>query len=288
MLQKEKIDQAVAYINDQIKQKFETRLESIYLVGSYPMGIISSTRPDVDWLLIWKEKIGGEDRWELGKILSKTINEFEHEFTVRPEFRPFKYSYPIKKTEYDLFVNLSNAYAAHDSATFKKLNPRIPDYVFAGFQSSRQLVFGTDLLKNIEFEVSVEDIIETGRHRLTTHKIQLDRIPLTYHLQKEIDLIYNEALSHGKNLMYFGVEMLMSDAELREKLFLDVLRNNDKILQFYKARLPEVVANVETVMTSKEKYPHWKYEKPKAKALYLAAHELVETFTKYFSRHYQG
>ena len=205
MLEKHKIDEVVNHINTELQNQLSNDLESVYLVGSYAIGLISPTRPDINWLLIWKQHIPGNDVWTLGKILTATINKFERDFTVRPEFRPFKFSYPLVKTQYDVFVNISSAFAATSTEEFRKKNDFIPDYIFAGFKNTRKLVFGNDLLSQIEFEVSIEDIIETGKQRVMSYKIQLDRIPLTYHLEQEIHLIYNESLSHGKNLMYFGL-----------------------------------------------------------------------------------
>lgn len=286
MLEKEHVDDLVKFINENIAQKLSDKLAAVYLVGSYPMGIISQTRPDINWLLVWKDMVTGEERWTLGNILTKAVNEFEDRFTVRPEFRPFKFSYPIRKTKYDVFVNLSNAYMASETEDFRTRNKHTPDYVFAGYKNSRLLILGEDILARMEFEVSSVDIIETGRQKLSSHKVQLDRIPLTYHQEQEADLIFNEALSHGKNLMYFGVEMLMTDAELRQNLFLDMFNNEAQMQNFYNQRLPEASEYIKNIIESKKNYPTWKYDFARAKNVYLAAYNFANLLIKYFEKTY--
>ena len=96
---------------------------------------MSESRPDINWLLVWKEQPKGEEIWALGEILTDVILEFADEFNVRPEFRPFKFSRPLKTTGKDVFVNISNVVFA-DGEAFKQKNSYIPEYVFLGFKKS--------------------------------------------------------------------------------------------------------------------------------------------------------
>ncbi|MGD8744530.1 MAG: hypothetical protein PVJ52_02975 [Candidatus Woesebacteria bacterium] len=265
----------VDFINQRIEGKIGERLESIYLVGSYTKGKISHSRPDINWLLIHKEPIKDNSRWILGEILTDVIDEFENEFVVRPELRPFKFSYPIKRGK-EVFINISIVSSASSSDEFKKRNSFIPEYVFEGFKQSRKLVSGKDVLKNINFQVSKKAIHDSAKGKIASHKVQLDRVPLVYHLKKDVDLVFNESLSHGKNLIYFGVELLMSDKELKKGNYLDIFHNDKKLLQFYNNRYPEVADLVKKILKSKKHFEEWKSDYSKAKEVYLT----VSSFSK--------
>ena len=244
-------------------------METIYLVGSYTSGQISESRPDINWLLVWKEQLKGDDVWTLGEVLTDAVLAFEKGFNVRPEFRPFKFSHPLKTTGKDVFVNISNVVFA-DGEAFKQKNSYIPEYVFLGFKKSRKLVFGNDILENIEFGITSEQIKNSAIQKITSHKIQLDRIPLVYNLGKEIPLIYNETLSHAKNLLYFALEMVMSDEELEQEKFLELFHDRNKLEGFVAKKFPEISNLTSVILDSKENYESWKNDVERTKTLYLA------------------
>ena len=264
------IESLVSTINSHIEQKLGGKLETIYLVGSYTSSKISESRPDINWLLVWKEQPKGEDIWILGEILTEVVLAFEGDFNVRPEFRPFKFSHPIKNTGKDVFVNISNVVFGAGNE-FKQKNGYIPDYVFLGFKKSRKLVFGRDVLENIEFDITSEQIRSSAVQKITSHKIQLDRIPLAYNLDKEIPLIYNETLSHAKSLLYFALEIAMSDEELRQEKFLELFHDREKLADFVAEKFPEISKLTSVILDSKENYEDWKSDVEKTKTLYLAA-----------------
>ena len=57
MINSKSVDKLVGFINQEIKKRLGKKLESVYLVGSYTQGKISSSRPDINWLLIHKEPV---------------------------------------------------------------------------------------------------------------------------------------------------------------------------------------------------------------------------------------
>ncbi|EKE00296.1 MAG: hypothetical protein ACD_22C00051G0002 [uncultured bacterium] len=279
MITKVKVDELVNFLNLEIKRKLEGKLDSAYIVGSYTQGKISLVRPDINWLLVHKNPIQDETRWELGEILTEAIDKFINDFVVRPELRPFKFSYPIKRGE-DVFVNVSIVTNASSPDEFKHINNFIPGYVFEGFKSTRSLIFGEDTLKDIDFQVTKKSVHDDAVNKLVSHKIQLDRVPLVYHMKKDTDLIFNESLSHGKNLLYYGVELLMSDEELENKKYIDIFSNSDLIIDFYKNRLPDTLNYVKEIVSSKANFDAWKGNPKKARGLYLT----VSAFSKLLFR----
>jgi predicted nucleotidyltransferase len=270
MITKDKVDNLVAFINKEIRKKLGKKLDCAYLIGSYAQGKFSLSRPDINWLLIHKDPVEDESRWVLGEILTNAIDKFLDDFTVRPELRPFKFSYPLKRGE-DVFVNLSIVTNAPTPEEFKKKNHFLPEYVFEGYKVGRRLLFGEDVLGKITFQVDKPSILASAMEKILDHKIQLDRVPLVYHLTKDIDLVFNEALTHGKNLVYFGVELVMSNQELKEKRFLEYFQDKEKLIGIYQERLPEAFNLVRDIFEARDNYEPWKKDKEKAKKIYLTA-----------------
>lgn len=265
----------VNFITQQLQENFGNQISSCYLVGSYAQGNVSKSRPDINWLLIWEDPPTGKEIWTLGEILTNTVNKFEDSYIVRPEFRPFKFSYPIKRGQKEVFINITNVVSANTQEKFKKKNSYIPEYIFLGFKESRKLVFGDDLLEKFDFEISKESVKKSAMKKIISHKIQLDRIPLVYNLEEDIDLLFNESLSHAKNLMYFMVELLMTDEELKDRRFLELYKDKEELLDFFSSRKPDLEETVITILESKEKYGEWKEDKERAKEIYLAAYGLI-------------
>lgn len=276
---KDDLDNLANYVNEEIIKLLSPKIESLYLVGSYTTGNISLNRPDINWLLIHKDPVEDESRWIIGEIFTKTIDKFIDIFVVRPELRPFKFSYPIKRGE-DVFINLSIITDAPTKQEFIRKNSFLPEYVLDGYKSSKKLVFGNDILGNISFEVNKENIWSSAMEKIISHKVQLDRIPLAYHLQKDVDLVYNEALSHGKNLIYFAVELLMSEEELKEKQYIKMFQDKDKMSEFLKSRNPELYALSEILSDAKESYENSKFDPEKAKEVYLTSSKVANLLLK--------
>ncbi|MBU1111084.1 hypothetical protein KKB83_05725 [Patescibacteria group bacterium] len=286
-MDKSKIENVVEFINTKLKAELGAKLESVYLVGSYPQGAISLARPDINWLLIWKNFISGEGLWQLGTILTSAISSFENDFTVRPEFRPFKFSCPVNDTgsKDEVFVSIAFAFAATTEEKFKKVNSSIPEYVLDGFKASRKLVLGNDILANMNFVTTKQSILNSARDKIMSHhKIQLDRVPLTYHQEKQTSLIFNEAFSHGKNLLYFAVEILMSDEELARKDYLKLYGEKGKLLSYIKAHLPEAEESAIRILEAREHYPEWKNQGNRAKEIYLASSKLANILLREITR----
>jgi len=264
----------VAFFNEEISHGLKNRLTSLYLIGSYASGNVSLSRPDINWLLIHQKPISDESRWILGEIITSAIDKFLNDIVICPELRPFKFSYPLKRGPL-VFVNFSIVTSSEDEQEFKRINFFIPEYVFAGFKAGRKLIFGEDLLSKFNFSVTSDVIHKDAPEKISSHKIQLDRVPLAYHMERDVDLIYNESLSHGKNLLYFGVELVMSEEELRNNDFLSYYRS-DRLIDFYRNRFPEASDIAQQLLESKENFDEWKKDKNKAKQVYLAASKLCD------------
>ena len=263
------------WINHQLISKLGDTLQSIYLVGSYPSGKVSLNRPDINWLLVWKGFVSGSDLWTLGEVLTSTIEKFREKVVIRPEFRPFKFSYPIERGKDECFVNITVVSGAATTEDFKKKNSFVPEYVFSGFKDSRKLIWGEDLLENMKFEVTEEEIKRGAMQKIMSHKVQLDRVLLVYHNGRDLDLIFNESLSHGKNLLYFAMEMTMTDEELKSNKHITLFHDKEGLLKLIKERFPVVLGEAETILDGKENYQLWKTQRNQVKKLHLASFNLA-------------
>lgn len=261
------IDKLTTLLNSQMQSRLGDRIETLMYLGSYAQGRISLDRPDINYVLIWKNRGTSDDYLTLGEILSEAISEFLDRFVVRPEFRPYKFSYPVARKERDVFVNISCFDMADKDRKFF-----LPEYVLDGFKHSRKMLYGTDVFADMEFEVTKQSILESAMRKLASHKIQLDRVPLTYDIERDFDLIFNESLDHGKNVAYFGVEVAMTDDQIRSKEYLEVIGDKRKLMQFYERHYSEDAGSaLRTVLESRDHYKMWKNERQRAVDVYRAA-----------------
>jgi len=57
MVTKRDLEDLVDFINTEISKRLGSKIDALYLVGSYASGSISASRPDINWLLIHNEKV---------------------------------------------------------------------------------------------------------------------------------------------------------------------------------------------------------------------------------------
>src|SRR3989304_7546957 len=262
-----KIEDLTKFLSEEINSKLGKRVHSLMYVGSYAKGKISKSRPDINYVLIWEVRGTADDYLTLGKILTEATSKFLKHFVIRPEFRPFKFGYPIQRKMYEVFINISCLNSVDNNQKFF-----LPDYVLDGFKHSRKMIFGTDVFGNMEFNVTKQGLLAGAMQKLASHKIQLDRIPLVYNLDKDIDLVFNESLDHGKNLAYFGVEVAMSEEEIKKKDYLTVIEDKSRLLEFYEQGFPPpATAALKIILDSRDHYREWKNDWGHAVEVYKAA-----------------
>lgn len=262
-----RIGELTDYLNTEIQARLGDRIETVMYLGSYALGRVSLARPDINYVLIWKERATADDYLTLGEILSKAIHKFLDYFVVRPEFRPFKFGYPAERGKQDVFVNISCLNMADQANNFF-----LPEYVLDGFKHSRKMVFGSDIFAEMEFQVTKQSILNSAMQKLASHKIQLDRVPLVYDIETDIDLIFNESLDHGKNLAYFGVEVVMSDEQIRAKEYLPIIGDKRELLEFYRQHFPKpTISALETLLDSRDNFTRWKTDRKRTFDVYKAA-----------------
>lgn len=266
---RQKIDEMVDYLVGELKRKLGYRLESVTLTGSYAIGKVSEERPDINMILFFKGVMLPDDSVELGRILNGTIEKFKGDFGVRLEFRPFRFVYPRYKKEPEVFVNPLILNMAEKDLEFPF---NIPHYILAGMAGMRKVVFGTDVLASVDLEVTKGRIIGGAFRVLPLGKLQLDRAPIAYDVDKESDLLFSEALSIGKLTSYDGVEIAMSDDEIKQKKYMGIITDKSKLINFYRERYDAEAAEfISVILQARDNCRTWKNDPDKAIIVYRAA-----------------
>jgi len=251
------------------KEKLGERLEGLYLIGSYAFGKISLDRPDINFLLIFKERASADDFLILADILRKMIKELKDKVLLRPDFRPFRSIYPKFKRDYEITINpiVMNMVDKDLPAPFA-----YPKYFVEGIKNSRKLLFGNDILEDVKIsKVTRQDIQDWMIRDILFQEIPLARAPVQYD-EDEYDLFFNEILTAAKNFVSWGVEIAMSDEELAENKYVYYVENKEKIVDFYKERYGEGTSQmVEKVLDARNNYLKYKTDKEMVKNMFRIA-----------------
>jgi len=265
---KELVDAVANAFAELCKEGLGEHIESLYVTGSYAFGKISLDRPDINFLIILKGRTTPKDYLTQGEICRQVINRFKEACSIRIEFRPFRYLYPKVRREYDVFLNpiLTSVDEIRDmGCIFTKLFTE-------GLKNSNRLLDGSDFLRTLEIgEITMEDVIKGAMFDVPFFILPLTRAPAQYD-ESEIDLLFNEALVSGKMLSYLGIELALSEEELKRKAFITYIENKGTIVQFYNERYGiDIGGLVSKIYEARENYLEYKNRPEKAKELFEAA-----------------
>jgi predicted nucleotidyltransferase len=266
---KQKVDELVEFLVDNLKRKLGGRLETITLVGSYVVGKLSIDRPDINMVLIFKNYATPKDLIDLGKVLHDTVGKFREFFSVRLEYRPYRFVYPAQRRGHEVFVNPLILNLAEKDFEFPF---NLPHWVLGGMREVQKVVHGTDVLRDLDLDLTTERVIGGGFRELPFIKIHLDRAPLGYDISKDTDLFFNESLAQGKLTAYDGVEIAMSESELKQKAYVEIIMDKEKLKSFYQERYDSDAAEyMKTLIEARENYSKWKNNEERAVEVFIAA-----------------
>lgn len=262
------IDNVVDSMVEKVGSLLGDRIVSITLVGSHAVGKISLSRPDIDFMIFFKERAEGSDFWKLGQIWNELNKQFSDDVNLRLEFRPFRFIYPRRydKSKPDLYFN-----PIYANMLEKDLHRPfgLPKFVLAGFQQMRKVIIGEDVLGEMNFQFSVKELKNDMIADLILFYLQASRATAQYDLEKECNFLFNEALALGKFCTYCGIELAMSEQELQDKKHLKLLENKEKIPDFYVERYgPSIGDMVKFVYLARDNHSTWQYDTEKVRQLY--------------------
>ena len=268
---REIVDSIAKAYEKNCEEKIGDDLEALYLFGSYAFGKISLEIPDINYLLLLKERVQPEVFLKNAEILRALVEEFKDVATIMPEFRPNRYIYPtIRGADFD--VTICTQYARmedrHGPAPFGW------GWVLEALLQTRKLVFGKDSLAEVHQPPPTKDYIKTFFPPTFSHIwLPLERAPVQYHLPEESHFLMHEAHKVAQMASIgFGVTLALNDKELEEKKWLEFVTDKDKLVQFYEERYDEATArNVALMLEVRDNWGKHKKDPQMAIRMYKAA-----------------
>lgn len=266
------LGQVAKYFKRKCIKVFGGKLVSLYLMGSYALGMISQERPDINFILILERVLPG-DFLLFGQAIRDTVQKFKDRVNIRPEPRPFRPIYPKNKGGFEIFLQANLL-----DARFKNLpDPfNVPKWFLEGMKDSRKLLYGEDVLKSITIsKITKEDIAKGVLVDLAFYQLPLERAPIQYG-EDECDLLFNEAVLAGKMAAYFGVEAAMTEKELAQKQYLKFITKKALLPGFYKERYNSQIAEwVEKILDARENFSAYKNDPKIAKEIFQISLKLM-------------
>lgn len=280
---REKIDRLVNELIEGLKKELSSYLESITLMGSYALGQMSLQRPNVNILLFAKPSHPPKVYLKTGQTLYRVGRKYLSYFSFRVDIWPFRFAQPIGDKDLEVSVNVN----IHDMA-LKNLEMQItpnkkiwtpfgaPEVMLQSFKPARKVVFGKDVLGEMAFKPSYEEILLGLVKELPLHKLMLTRAPFTYDIDEKNYLLATEALEAGKVCLMSLAIVLLGEEKVNQGKHLGLLADKDKLLDFLKKDSgPEVRNWAETILSARKNFLKVKKNKKKTLNLYKAAYEVI-------------
>ena len=268
------------YLFPQIITAFKTKIGCLALVGSFSTGNYSPQHPDINFVLIFNRPPTGRDYLRLGRIFSRTVHHFDRQFDIRFEYRPFKFPPPYgPKRNFEVFINPVIADISQLSGDYP-LN--MPKNILAGMKSSRKIIFGRDLLGTVPTTVNKKYVLKTASRDLGIFITQLKFAALSHDLTLPSPYLLNETISLGKMLLRLGLEITLSDHQLRSGTYLKHIHDLPSIHRLYQRHYGQKTADsARLILRARDQYDQWKHNSSRIFAVYQAAHHVgTSTWSK--------
>lgn len=280
---RQKIDEMLKEIVDNVKSKLGMYIESITLSGSYAIGRMSLERPNINILVFVKPDPPADLYLETGRILYSIGEKYLEFFRIRVDPFPFRFARPIGEKDVEVSVNL-NLYEMADKDLVMWMTPDkkvrapfgAPEPVMQSFKAMREVVFGTDVLGGMEFQVTHEDILLNVMREFPTYRLQLTRAPMTYDIDEDYDLLATEALQIGKSCLGSAAGVLLDRESIEQEKHLELLADKEKLLEFLKrSGSPDLARWAQTIISARDNFLEVKNDRKKVLELYEAAYNVL-------------
>lgn len=266
----EKIDQLIKELIEHLKEELLHCLESITLIGSYTIGKISLDRPNVNILIFVKENISAEDYLKIGEIFYRTSEKYKDYFGIKIDSLPFRYGIPIGKRDEQLILT-PNILSIAEKNTKPPFG--IPTNVLKGMNATKKVVFGSDPLAETDLNYTRKDFIQWAFHDVwVLFRNLLTRAPLSYDVEENLNLLAHESLELGKAALYFGVEVFMSEEDIRAGKNIELIKDKGKMIDFFKNIDKELGESAKIILEAREHFREYKTNKDKTFKLYNTAY----------------
>lgn len=279
---KQKIDQFVKELLEKIQKELGDWLVGITLTGSYAVGRISLENPNVNILLFVKPKHPADFYLKLGDLLYQLGYSYLDYFNFQPALFPFRFAQPLGEKDVTLTVHI-DPFNLTERDLEMWLGPKVkiktpfgfPEVVLSGFQSMRKVIWGKDILGEMKFDLKNEDMIFGVIKDFPLYRLQLTRAPLTYDFNKHPEFLAQEAVEVGKECLYHGVQIFMTDEEIKQRKYIDLFKDKQKLLRFIKRRYPDIGKEAKIIINTRKKFLTVKKDKKKVLVVYRTAFNLL-------------
>lgn len=279
------LKEIVKKIVEGLKVEIGNYVESITLVGSYAIGKISYQRPNINILVFLKPNHPAETHLAIGRILRRVAKKFSRDFRFRIDPFPFRFVFPMGKREPEITINLNPFYMEEQNLiTFVGPNKSIKtpfgvaEIIMQGMKNTRKVLYGNDVLGDMDFAASHEDVIYSIPREVFLYDLILTRAPMTYDIDKDYDLLATEALEVGKTTLVLLAEVLLDDESLKKGRHLELNADKHKLLEFLrKSGVKGLAGWAETIISARDNFLEVKKNKEKVFALYDAAFNILRT-----------
>lgn len=258
-------------------------IEGVGVSGSFARGDFSKGRPDIN-LAVFAKDPSSNLLLSIGQIASSLHNKYSKEVIFRPDLHPERFVFPWgrDKTKPEVFFKIAVFDFAQKNSAFPFGRP---GFVLESHRSSMKMLYGKNYLENIKISSSNEEVLKGCNHMYGIWSKQIKLTPLSYDLENDVDLFFNESLSWGKVAIqqYAWVQGLKNGLDYskqsdRKQIFEKV--GNKKLLRTFFDLAKKDIDAVNLVLDARLKYDEWKFDKDKAIEVYKASSNLLSVFSE--------
>lgn len=270
----QKLDELINDLSSLLRERIGDSCEGLTLVGSCAVGKMSLARPDIGPFLFLKKGVSADVFLSIGEIFTELIERYKGTFAIRPEFRPFKFSYPLNKRDLEVFIGANIVRMEEKDLEFPF---GISKNVLAGMKRAKKVLWGRDILEEMDTSVDKAYLVKAAFRDVGIIRLQLSLAPSIYNLNTDYDMLFSEALNWGKLATRWGLEVAVTEEEARSGAYLDKFTNfRDMIASYKKYYSPEIAKSTEIILDARDHYDEWKQDKEKAYLLFTEAYKLME------------
>jgi len=145
-----------------------------------------------------------------------------------------------------------------------------------GFKVMRKVVFGKDVLGDMEFQVHKKEILLNVIREFPTYKLQLTRAPMTYDVDKDFEYLATEALEIGKACLGSSAGVLLDKNAIEKGEHLSLIADKKKLLEFLNQSGEQDLARwAKVILRARENFLTIKKNKLEVFELYEAAYNVL-------------
>jgi predicted nucleotidyltransferase len=258
-----------------IREEMGNDVESVMLFGSYPIGRSSKAMPDINIAIFVRGGVSPVHYLKLGEAIAKVGKKYQ-DFNIYVDLRPFKYTRRASKHKQLKTIIVAPVLLDMN----EKYHPEFPfgvsKYVLQGLKKTRKVVFGEDVLADVEVKVDRAYLLKNFLKDIHLYRYLLMQVPVSYNFTEDFDLFFHEVFIIGKILTYYGVELALTDDELKKGKNIDIITNKEKLIDFYKERYNSEAAQIiQKILEYREKYNMIKKTKTEAYNIFKLVFKLI-------------